>query len=78
MCLTQNRDWTDGDDGAILLLQRNWSVWGEENTLMFKDVGQREKVLLESRVVGSSLLISFLVVLEDLDFCLLAQLSHDC
>lgn len=45
---------------------------------MFKDVGQREKVLLESRVVGSSLLISFLVVLEDLDFCLLAQLSHDC
>lgn len=45
---------------------------------MFKDVGQREKVLLERRVFGSRLLISFLVVLEDLDFCLLVRLSHDC
>ena len=45
---------------------------------MFKDVGQGEKVLLEHGVVGSRLLISFLVVLEDLDFCLLVQLSHDC
>lgn len=45
---------------------------------MFKDVGQQEKVLVEGRVVGSSLLISFLVVVEDLDFCLLAWLSHDC
>ena len=61
-----------------MLLQRNCSVWGEENTLMFKDVGQWEKVLLECGVVGSRLLSSFLVVLEDLDFCFLVQLSHDC
>lgn len=61
-----------------MLLQRGWSVWSGEYTLMLKDAGQPEKVLLENGVAGARLVTSFLVALEDLDFCLPVHLSHDC